>query len=260
MNNNYNNNGNGGYVYNYYNESNHSSNTNYNNTSYSNTTITTSYQQEIKKTANKVNIIAYIGLIIIMIGTFLDFATMSITYEGSVMQSATVNYFVTEGEPKDGIFVFFLAISAMAMIYKNKNMRAMITSLIAGGIVLMDYQSMPETIAEIESEFSFYFSYGFKVEYAYGPALYFCIAGFAILLIYFIAYFKSIGNTNTVTISASNQPTSYNPQMKYASADQYQNQPQNNQNINYNQQPTYGTNQNYMDNGYYNPPNNINNF
>ena len=169
---------------------------NYNNQTMSTytTSSVTQTTSGFTKDPNKLTLLGYLGAVILIIGSFLDFATLSITYEGEEYFSQTVNYFIVDGEPKDGLFVCLLAISLIGTLFKKKHLKALITAAVAGGLVLIDFISTPSDIEAAKQQYSYMFSNGLDVKCIYGPAFYVCLIGIIVLAIYFVLYFKNFGN------------------------------------------------------------------
>lgn len=224
---------------------------------------------------SKVKMIGIVGAIVLGISCFLDFFTASIIYEGKSIYDISVNYFISNNEMKDGVYIFALAISIVIMIFKKKEFRALIMTVISGGILAMDYMDVQEKVAELQSKYDTFSTA--TVEVSYGPAFYLGIVGIVILGVYFFLHYKNVNSAKPV-LTSNNFPNSSfaNPQMpnQYPNNmnqnmdynNQMANQYPNNQNMNYNNQnnmyPGYDNQQMQNMNNYQQPteyPNNNNN-
>lgn len=173
---------------------------------------------------DKISIIGYIGAIIMAIGSFLDFATIKVNLEDYELLNETINYFSTNGEAKDGLFILVLAIIALCLVHFRKNLLALIPTGIGGAILLADIADMSKRIAEIKDLYnSDLFSY--EIVTSYGPAVYVVAVGVILLIVHSVMYWLE-QRKNKLTLSSppmSNgmpQPTP---------------QPMSNQGMNYNQ-------------------------
>ena len=117
------------------------------------------------------SILGYIGAIIVMIGSLLTFATFKVKLNGESILDESVNYFITDGRVKDGMFIFLLAIVALGLIHFRKNLLSLIPTGIASILVIFD---VVDANSRIEDLNKIYESYGswleYKVDAGFGPA------------------------------------------------------------------------------------------
>lgn len=190
---------------------------------------------------SKVKTVGIIGAVVLLISCFLDFFTVSIVYEGKSIYELAVNYFISNNEMKDGVYICGLAIAILIMIFKKKEFKALIMTLISGGIILMDYMDVQEKLAELEQQYQTFTTATIKV--TYGPAFYLGIVGVVILGVYFFLHYKNV-NGGKAVLTSSNYPNSSFANQQTQNMNQMPTSyPDMNQNMNYN-------NQNNMYQGY----------
>lgn len=191
--------------------------------------------------ASKIKTVGIVGAIVLLISSFLDFFTVSIIYEGKSIYELAVNYFISNNEMKDGVYICGLAVAILIMIFKKKEFKALIMTLISGGVILMDFMDVQEKVAELESQYQTLANATIKV--TYGPAFSLGIVGVVILGVYFFLHYKNVKGSKAV-LNSSNYPNSnfanQQPQNMNQMPTSY---PNMNQNMNYN-------NQNNMYQGY----------
>ena len=138
------------------------------------------------------SIVGYAGALIMIIGSFLNFLTLKVTSSGTVIFDESVNYFITNGELKDGALVFLFALGALALIHFRKNLIALAPTAVAGLIVLMDYIDSNEKITEIKDLYegiSVWLDYNVKA--SFGPALYVILIGIVAVIVHAVLYYMN---------------------------------------------------------------------
>lgn len=199
------------------------------------------------------SILGYIGALIMLIGSFMNFATIKVVLEGKVISENTINYFITNGSIKDGFLILLLAIAALALVHFRKNLFALIPTGISGIILIADIVDTNSIIQDAKASYESYSWLKYEVNANFGPAPFIVGIGIILIIVHAVLYFVNKNkskqvqmnnmypnngmNYNNQPVNNMNQPMNQN--MNY---NQPINQPMN-QNMNYNQQPMNNMNQ-----------------
>lgn len=143
--------------------------------------------------SNKMQLIGFIGALIMIVGGFLNFVTFSIQYEGVNMLSIPTNYFMVDGDLKDGIYMVAFGISIIWLVFKRKPLNAFIMAIISLGLVLIDCKDCYDRIAEFSSQYG---GDSIKVVVELGPAFFLCLIGAIIVIIYFVLCYIAAAKLN----------------------------------------------------------------
>ena len=181
------------------------------------------------------SIIGYIGAIMLIIGSFLNFATLKLAIYGEEILSEPINYFMIDGDIKDGVFVFLLGIVALLLIHLRLNLFSLIPTILATGVLILDVTNMSSLFNDYKS----LYGNSYEITMNYGPAVFVIGIGLVLIIIHIILYFLN-----------KNKNKSNNQSMNNMNYNQFNNMQQPmNQNMNYNQpQPMnqYPNNNNNM--------------
>jgi NADH:ubiquinone oxidoreductase subunit 6 (subunit J) len=187
------------------------------------------------------SILGYIGAIIVMIGSLLTFATLKVKLNGESILDESVNYFITDGRVKDGMFIFLLAIVAVGLIHFRKNLLSLIPTGIASILVIFD---VVDANSRIEDLNKIYESYGswleYKVDAGFGPAPFIVAVGIILLIVHAVLYIVNKKKANRPPVNNMYNGMNYNQPVNNMNQNMNYNQPMNNQmnmNQGYSQQP-----------------------
>ena len=200
------------------------------------------------------SILGYIGAFIVMIGSILPFATFKVTLNGESILDETINYFITNGKVKDGMFIFLLAIVALGLIHFRKNLFALIPTGVAGLLVIFD---VTDANSRIEQLNEIYESYGswlkYNVDASFGPAPFVVAIGIILLIVHAVLYITNKKKAQRPPMNNMYNGMNYNQPVNNMNQNMNYKQPTNN--MNYNQQMNMNQGYNQQVNQY--PNNNI---
>lgn len=190
----------------------------------------------------KIQLIGFIGAIIMIVGSFLDFVTFSISVEGVNFLSTNVNFFMNQGELKDGLYIMCFAIIIIIFIFKKKPVNVLIASLFSLGVILIDFKGSLEIFNEFKSKYSNDMDMlNANVSLTFGPAFYLCLIGSIIAILYFVLYYMKVSKMNKMLNNSNSASSQFqNVQNGYSTNDynqpmNYSNQSSEYPNSNYNQ-------------------------
>jgi len=166
------------------------------------------------------SILGYIGAIVMMLGSFMNFATYKVILNDTELVSMSINYFSTNGRIKDGLFVFLFGIVALLLVHFRKNLLSLIPTVLAALLLIVDFVDLNSKLAEFKSQYvtSSYFTYDVKV--SYGLAIFLVAIGIILLIVHFILYYMNKNKQNNPSNLSMNYNQGPQPMM---------------QNVNYNQ-------------------------
>ena len=143
------------------------------------------------------SIIGYIGALLMIIGSFLDFVTLKVTSSGTVIYDESVNYFITDGSIKDGALILFFALGALALIHFRKNLIAIAPTAIAGIILLLDFVDSNEKINEIKELYDGFAGWlDYKVDASFGLAPFVILIGIIAVVVHVVLYVMNKNKAN----------------------------------------------------------------
>lgn len=215
----------------------------YNNYNQGVVTNPVNFNQPNKKISKSI-IVGVIGCIIIAIGCFLDFATCLFMYEGTELFSQPINYMITEGNVKDGLFILIMTIIMLIHLLQKKGIRTFILVLIIAGILVMDTINLFSLVEDLQAEYrAMGMNYEIVCQLELAP--YTIGIGIIIMICNLFLQYKELTPSNEEYLQRIgvynnlNQNINYNQQQMYNyqpnTQNQYYNQPQNNQYPNNNQ-------------------------
>ena len=162
------------------------------------------------------SIIGYVGALLMIIGSFLDFVTLKVTSSGTVIYDESVNYFITDGTIKDGALILFFALGALALIHFRKNLIAIAPTAIAGIILLLDFVDSNEKINEIKELYDGFAGWlDYKVDASFGLAPFVILIGIIAVVVHVVLYVmnKNKAKQPQMMNGMPNQNMNYNQPM-----------------------------------------------
>ena len=162
------------------------------------------------------SIIGYIGALLMIIGSFLDFVTLKVTSSGTVIYDESVNYFITDGTIKDGALILFFALGALALIHFRKNLIAIAPTAIASIILLLDFVDSNEKINEIKELYDGFAGWlDYKVDASFGLAPFVILIGIIAVVVHVVLYVmnKNKAKQPQMMNGMPNQNMNYNQPM-----------------------------------------------
>lgn len=211
---------------------------------------TAEYQNLINSSdeLNKIQLIGFIGAIIMIVGSFLDFATFSLASEGINVLSFPINYFMQDGDIKDGLYITALAVAIIFFIFKKKPFKVLLLSIISLGVVLIDYKDSIEMVETFKDAYGSGMSlYGIEAKVTLGPAFFLCAIGAIIVILYFVLYFLKAAKMNKVLNDTGYTNTNLVNNQTQTMPNEYPT-PNFNQPMNYEKQPNEYSNSDFGNN------------
>ena len=133
------------------------------------------------------SIIGYVGALLMIIGSFLNFATIKVTAGGTIIVDESANYFYAAEKLGDGVLIFIFALAALALIHFRKNLIAIAPTAVAGIVLLMDFIDTNKRIAEVKEIYDALSGwFGYEVKASFGLAPFVVLLGIIAVIVHVV--------------------------------------------------------------------------
>ena len=136
-----------------------------------------------------VSIIGYVGALLMILGSFLNFATIKATANGTLIVDNSLNYFYTADKLCSGALILIFGLAVLALVHFRKNLIAIAPTAIAGIILLMDFTEKSKEIKEFKESYGAISSwFGYEVKASFGPAPFIIFLGIIAIIVHVVLY------------------------------------------------------------------------